>query len=145
MNTLPKAIQYEQDDNEEKLFRGCREESRTERYQWWTPNAGYAASYSECGVKSAFLRSDAQILNLLEEDCWTESGLYSGEKLEAILPGLPAALRIETEDEIERDRLWDIAGDDLTNLADLLKNAGFDGMRWIEGDGSDEALLLIVD
>lgn len=144
ITALPTAIRGLDGANEERLYRGVRSNSRANGYQFWSPSQEYAAAYSDGEVVCGALREGAAILNLIEADCCDEDCWYVAEKLETLLAGLPAALRMESDAVISRDQLWDVAGDDLSALADLLANNGYDGMRWLEGNGSDEALLLIV-
>lgn len=145
-NKIPTAICGASGANEQILYRGIRENSRTDRYQFWATSRQYAAAYAghDGQIMSGALRGDAAILNLISDDACDEDGWYAAEKLERMLPGLPSALGMAADDVISRDRLWDVAGDDLSGLADLLAANGFDGMRWLEGDGGDEALLLII-
>jgi len=128
------------------LYRGVRangaSKSRDDIYEFWTPEESYAESYANDEVKEAVLQRDANILDF-DEEFLTSSGDYSGELIDERIPGLADALGIDRETEIERDRLWDVAGDDLTKAANLLRLAGFDGWKWREGDGTNEAILLL--
>lgn len=141
---LPTAIRGLDGANEERLYRGLRENSRSDKYQWWSPDAAYAAAYADGDVICGALREGCAILNLIEADCCDEDGWYAFEKLEAILPGLPAAMKMATDDVLSRDQAWEVLGDDCSALAEFIGNAGYDGLRWMEGNGNNEALLLVV-
>jgi len=136
MITLPRAMKV---DGTRSLYRAIREGSRTDRYSFWAVDRDYAEQYG-AEVVEGQLRPDADLLDITE--MIDAEGYIHGEKLDSAVAGLADALGIDAETEIECDRLWDAAGDDLTKAVDLLENAGFDGFRWVE-DARREAYLLI--
>ena len=136
MITLPRALKSEGNP----VYRGLREGSLTDsRWSWWAEDRDYAESYG-AEVVEGRLPSDADIIDLTT--AIGADGYVQGATLEAMIPGLADALGIDAETDIECDRLWDAAGDDLTKLADLLDANGFDGMKWVEQDRRVAYLLL---
>lgn len=124
-----------------KLYRGLREESRTTVYSFWAPDPNYAAQYSDSGdIIAAELNANATILDLIS--VIDADGYVAGNRINDLMSGLAEALGIDGDTEIEADRLWDAAGDDLSDVAELLSENGYEGMRWIENN-KDIAYLLI--
>ena len=136
MITLPRAMQA---DGFQILYRAIRDGSRADRYSFWAVDRDYAEQYGGEVIEGQ-IQPEANILDITE--MIDGGGYIHGETLDAAVPGLADALGIDVETEIECDRLWDAAGDDLTSAADLLDDAGFDGFRWVE-DCRREAYLLI--
>ena len=136
MISLPRGMKA---DGHQNLYRGLREDgSRMDVYSFWAVDRDYAEQYGT--VVEGQLRPEADILDITE--MIDDEGYIHGQKLDAAVVGLAAALGIDAETEIECDRLWDTAGNDLTKAAKLLDDAGFDGFRWVE-DCRREAYLLI--
>lgn len=124
------------------LFRGVRDGSRVDAYQFWSVHRDYAATYGG-EIVEAELCGEAGILDLRE--CLTADGLYDGEAIDAACPGLAEAMGIDADTVIERSRLWDCCHDEHAAAVEVIRAAGYRGWRWYEGGGDDEAFCLLVE
>lgn len=122
------------------VFRGMRTDSRVNEFQFWTVDSTYAAEFGE--VIEAEIADESMILDLRE--CVDAAGDYCGQSLDELLPGLADALGIDTETTIERYRLWECVGDEYAAATKLVRDAGYLGWRWFEGNGDQEAFCLLV-
>jgi hypothetical protein len=127
------------------VYRGLRSgkyKTRTGGYTFWTPESEYAQGYAdESGkVVEAYLTDTRGILDLTE--MVEDGGWIHGKQIDEAVPGLADALGIDAETEIELERIWDYAGEDLSDAADKLRQAGYEGMRWLENNGNEAYMLL---
>lgn len=136
MLTLPRALGHKG----KPIYRGLRTNSlRDGHWSWWAEDRYYAEQYGEEVIRGRLLPT-APILDLVA--LILPDGDLSAADLNARMPGLAAALGLEDDAQVECDRLWDVAGEDLSLLADLLEANGYAGMRWLEWDRRVAFLLL---
>jgi hypothetical protein len=123
------------------VYRGTRPNSRGSTYTFWTPERDYAEGYMNEGgdLEAAYLTDTREILDMT---AMIRDGYISGSEIDSAVPGLAEALGIDAETEIESDRLWDAAGEDLTAASHLLREAGYRGFRWVENNNNEAYLLL---
>ena len=123
------------------VYRGMREDSRVDGFQFWAIDEDYAATYGS-EIIEAEIVDESTILDLRE--CVDEYGDYDGAKIEEACEGLAEAMGIDAETIIGRDQLWDCSPDEHASAVALLRAAGFQGWRWFEGNGDQEAFCLLV-
>lgn len=123
------------------VYRGVRDDSRTEEFQFWAVDRDYAAEYGG-EIIEAEIVDESLILDLRE--CVDEAGDYDGAKINEVCQGLAEAMGIDSEIIIERDRLWDCSEDEHASAVACIKAAGYLGWRWFEGNGDQEAFCLVV-
>lgn len=125
------------------VFRGMRDDSRVDSFQFWAADRDYAAAYSDGEIVEAEVAGEALILDL--RGCVDADGDYDGSLIDAACPGLAEAMGIDADTTIERDRLWDCSPDEHASAVACVRAAGFQGWLWFEGDGDQEAYCLLVD
>jgi hypothetical protein len=123
------------------VFRGIRDASRVDEYQFWAVDRDYAAQYGG-EIIEAEIVDESLILDL--RGCVDECGDYDGAKIEAACEGLAEAMGIDADTVVGRDQLWDCCNDDHAAAVACIKAAGFIGWRWFEGNGDNEAFCLVV-
>ena len=123
------------------VFRGMRDDSRVDEFQFWAIDEDYAATYGNKIIEAEIV-DESTILDLRE--CVDENGDYDGAKIDDACEGLAEAMGIDTETIVGRDQLWDFSADEHASAVAVIRAAGYQGWRWFEGNGDQEAFCLLV-